>query len=306
MYASYSQSTNTQTRKHTNTMGGSFSKQPVEAQPARRSHDSIREELATLGIYPEDDKNTFHDACKEGNSAVVRLMIDLFREYNSDKIVFDGFCYASANGHVDVVQVFLSSFYVYSMRQSIYSAISHAAANGHVNVVRLLHNFYESESTRADYASVALLSATENDQLQVIEFLLTLDLKESKANEALKIAAGRGCLEVVKCLVLCKHVTWMGHLIACTSAAKEGHLPILQCLCDLTNVSKYLNTGNALKVAVERGDTKMVEFIVNLPDLTSVSLKHIDINHQSPEIADLLKRLSSPKANYCQVQIHVE
>ncbi len=178
------------------------------------------------------------DACKDGNSEVVKTLLenDADVNYNDGVEKMSGLHFAAKEGHVDVVELLIQNGAdVNAVEKDKETALHYAAREGHVDVAKvLLEN--DADVNAGDYEELtALHNSAENGHVDVVEVLIQngadVNAGDERDDRALHWAAGEGLVEVVKVLIQYgADVNACGEETVLHSAAFCGHVDVLKVL----------------------------------------------------------------------------
>ncbi|GKV05751.1 hypothetical protein SLEP1_g17722 [Rubroshorea leprosula] len=189
------------------------------------------------GIKARNGYDAFHIASKQGDMAVLKVLMDVAPELlmTFDSSNRTALHTAASQGHVDVVNFLLEkgSSVVVIGRNNGKTALHAAARNGHLEIVKALLRKEPGIAARIDKkGQTALHMAVKGQNGEVVDELVNLktpliNMVDAKGNTALHIATRKGRTEiVVKLLNHCgvnKQVINKSEETALDTSEKTGH-----------------------------------------------------------------------------------
>ncbi|GLT77879.1 hypothetical protein SLA2020_494340 [Shorea laevis] len=192
------------------------------------------------GIKARNGYDAFHIASKQGDMAVLKVLMDAEPELlmTFDSSNSTALHTAASQGHVDVVNFLLEkgSSVAAIGRNNGKTALHAAARNGHLEIVKALLRKEPRIATRIDKKGQTVLhKAVKRENVEVVNELLNLDpslinIVDAKGNTALHIATRKGQTQIVLKLLnqsgVNKQAINKSEETALDTAEKTGHKEI--------------------------------------------------------------------------------
>lgn len=197
-------------------------------------------DVGLAGIKARNGYDAFHIASKQGDMAVLRVLLEadpeLLMTFDSSNTT--ALHTAALQGHTEVVDFLLEKgSSVATIAKSNGKTVLHAAArNGHLEIVKAILSKEPKIATRIDKkGQTALHMAVKGQSVEVVDQLIVsapslVNYVDTKGNTALHIASRKGRTQIVLSLLnhgeLNKHAINKSGETALDTSEKAGHLEL--------------------------------------------------------------------------------